>query len=53
VHPCPSEAWCDADQALTPDEFAALMDKLDALAQALGRRIDRKAAKQESAALAT
>ena len=29
-----------------------LMDKLDALAQALGRRIDRQAAKQESAALA-
>ena len=52
VHPCPSEAWCDADQALTPDEFAALMDKLDALAQALGRRIDRHAAKEESAALA-
>ena len=52
VHPCPSEAWCDADQALTPDEFATLMDKLDALTQALGRRIDRKPARQESAALA-
>jgi 3-deoxy-7-phosphoheptulonate synthase len=52
VHPCPSEAWCDADQALTPDEFAALMSKLDGLAQALGRRIDRQAAKEESAALA-
>ena len=25
VHPCPPEAWCDADQALTPDEFATLM----------------------------
>jgi 3-deoxy-7-phosphoheptulonate synthase len=51
VHPCPPEAWCDADQALTPDEFATLMDKLDALAQALGRRIDRKPASQELAAL--
>jgi 3-deoxy-7-phosphoheptulonate synthase len=52
VHPCPSEAWCDADQALTPEEFAALMGKLDALARALGRRIDRTAASQESVALA-
>jgi 3-deoxy-7-phosphoheptulonate synthase len=52
VHPCPPEAWCDADQALTPEEFATLMDKLDALAQALGRRIDRKPASQELAALA-
>ena len=41
VHPCPPEAWCDADQALTPDEFASLMDKLDALARALGRSVDR------------
>jgi 3-deoxy-7-phosphoheptulonate synthase len=48
VHPCPAEAWCDADQALTPDEFATLMGKLDALAQALGRRIDRHAAAQEA-----
>src|SRR5947209_11245367 len=42
VHPCPPEAWCDADQALTPDEFATLMDKLDALAGALGRSVDRR-----------
>ena len=48
VHPCPSEAWCDADQALTPDEFAVLMGKLGALAQASGRRIDRHAAAQEA-----
>ena len=44
VHPCPPEAWCDADQALTPDEFAKLMDKLDALARALGRSVDRRKA---------
>ena len=25
IHPTPKEAWCDADQALTPDEFATLM----------------------------
>jgi 3-deoxy-7-phosphoheptulonate synthase len=42
VHPCPLEAWCDADQALTPDEFATLMDRLDALAHALGRSVDRR-----------
>jgi 3-deoxy-7-phosphoheptulonate synthase len=41
VHPNPPEAWCDADQALTPAEFAALMGKLDAVAQAVGRTLDR------------
>ena len=44
VHPCPSEAWCDADQALTPGEFATLMDKLDAIARAIGRSVDRRRA---------
>jgi 3-deoxy-7-phosphoheptulonate synthase len=42
VHPCPPEAWCDADQALTPTEFATLMDKLDALSRALGRSVERR-----------
>src|SRR6266513_4485862 len=42
VHPCPPEAWCDADQALTPAEFATLMDKLDALSRAMGRRVERR-----------
>jgi 3-deoxy-7-phosphoheptulonate synthase len=37
VHPCPADAWCDADQALSIDEFATLMRRLDALAQAMGR----------------
>jgi 3-deoxy-7-phosphoheptulonate synthase len=39
VHPCPAEAWCDADQALSIDEFAALMKRLGAVAQAMGRSI--------------
>jgi 3-deoxy-7-phosphoheptulonate synthase len=39
VHPCPSEAWCDADQALAPDEFAALMARLRAVAAAMGRTL--------------
>ena len=37
VHPCPQDAWCDADQALSPPEFKALMTRLGALANALGR----------------
>jgi 3-deoxy-7-phosphoheptulonate synthase len=37
VHPCPSEAWCDADQALAPDDFASLMARLGAVAAAVGR----------------
>ena len=37
IHPTPSEAWCDADQALTPKEFAALMQQLRAVARAVGR----------------
>ena len=39
VHPCPSEAWCDADQALAPDDFAALTTRLAAVAAATGRRL--------------
>jgi 3-deoxy-7-phosphoheptulonate synthase len=37
IHPNPVEAWCDADQALTPNEFAALMVQLRAIAKAIGR----------------
>ncbi|HEX2390062.1 MAG TPA: 3-deoxy-7-phosphoheptulonate synthase, partial [Casimicrobiaceae bacterium] len=39
VHPCPTEAWCDADQALSIPEFGALMQRLRALAQAMGRTL--------------
>ena len=37
VHPNPCDAWCDADQALTPAEFATLMDRLRGVARAIGR----------------
>ena len=37
IHPNPCEAWCDADQALTPAEFATLMQQLGAVAHAVGR----------------
>jgi 3-deoxy-7-phosphoheptulonate synthase len=39
VHPCPSEAWCDADQALSPQEITALMGELRDIAKAIGREI--------------
>ena len=39
VHPDPAQAWCDADQALTPHEFAALMRTLRAVAAATGRSL--------------
>ena len=36
VHPCPAEAWCDADQALSIPEFAQLMQRIGALARCDG-----------------
>ncbi len=39
VHPNPCDAWCDADQALTPAEFSSLMQQLDAVAHAVGREL--------------
>ena len=48
IHPNPSEAWCDADQALTPEEFATLMDRLDGVAGAVGRRLSRRVAPETS-----
>jgi len=37
--PNPCEALCDADQALTLAEFATLIEKLGAIARAIGRDI--------------
>jgi 3-deoxy-7-phosphoheptulonate synthase len=37
VHPNPCEALCDADQALTPEEFSKLMTQLRGVARAVGR----------------
>lgn len=39
MHPNPCAAWCDADQALTPQELNELMAVLGQIAQALGRRL--------------
>lgn len=39
MHPTPCDAWCDADQALTPDELKTLMGELGAIARAIGREI--------------
>jgi 3-deoxy-7-phosphoheptulonate synthase len=52
VHPNPPEAWCDADQALTPGEFGALMQRLGALASAIGRRLARRPAQSPAEAVA-
>ncbi len=39
MHPKPCEAWCDADQALNPEELKNLMGELGGIAQILGRTI--------------
>lgn len=39
MHPNPCEAWCDADQALTPQELKQLMSTLSAIAAAVGRTL--------------
>jgi 3-deoxy-7-phosphoheptulonate synthase len=39
MHPTPCEAWCDADQALTPQELVDLMGQLKGIAQVIGREI--------------
>lgn len=40
MHPQPCDAWCDADQALSPSELQILMQDLSKLAQAIGRTIE-------------
>lgn len=37
MHPTPCDAWCDADQALSPQELSTLMVELRAIAQVIGR----------------
>lgn len=37
MHPNPCEAWCDADQALSPEQLNDLMGELRGVAQVLGR----------------
>ena len=39
MHPTPSEAWCDADQALTPQELKKMMGVLGGIATAIGRTL--------------
>ena len=52
THPNPPEAWCDADQALTPAEFAALIVRLESVVAAVGRRLARRIAPAKETALA-
>lgn len=39
MHPNPCEAWCDADQALTPQELQELVAVLRQIAGTLGRSL--------------
>ncbi len=39
MHPSPCDAWCDADQALTPLELKQLLQELRPLAKAVGREL--------------
>lgn len=39
VHPTPEEAWSDADQALSPEQFKSLMTSLKSVAEAIGRKL--------------
>jgi 3-deoxy-7-phosphoheptulonate synthase len=39
MHPNPCEAWCDADQALNPQELKDLMDSLKGIAEVIGRNL--------------
>ena len=39
MHPNPCEAWCDADQALTPQELKNLMGTLGGIAKVIGRTL--------------
>ncbi|MFA7095991.1 MAG: 3-deoxy-7-phosphoheptulonate synthase [Gammaproteobacteria bacterium] len=39
MHPTPCEAWCDADQALDPQQLADLMTELRGIAHVLGREL--------------
>ena len=39
MHPNPCEAWCDADQALNPQELKDLMGTLRGIAEVIGRTL--------------
>ncbi len=39
MHPKPCDAWCDADQALTPEELKNLMGEMRGIAEAVGREL--------------
>jgi len=39
MHPNPCEAWCDADQALNPQELKDLMGSLRGIAEVIGRTL--------------
>jgi 3-deoxy-7-phosphoheptulonate synthase len=48
VHPHPEQARCDGPQALLPDEFAALADRMWQLAAWMGRDVPATTGSVES-----
>ena len=41
VHPNPAEALCDGPQSLTPENFKALMQNIDVIAEVTGRKMGK------------
>ncbi|MFZ5592813.1 MAG: 3-deoxy-7-phosphoheptulonate synthase [Pseudomonadota bacterium] len=39
MHPAPADAWCDADQALSPNQLNELMGELRGIARVIGREL--------------
>jgi len=46
VHDRPEEALCDGPQALLPEDFRQLVDRIGRLAAALGRGLSRRSSQQ-------
>jgi 3-deoxy-7-phosphoheptulonate synthase len=49
VHPDPERAISDGVQSLYPDQFAQLMNEVNVIAQAVGRRMEAEPVQSEAA----
>ena len=49
VHPDPENALCDGRQALLPADFADLIERLESLAPAVGRKLSRRKTDRQAA----
>ncbi len=41
MHPCPHEALSDAAQTVSPEQFSEIMEKMEIIAQAVGRKMSK------------